>query len=148
MRFVLLTGEYPPYHGGVADYTCQVANGIRQRGLKVEVIVFRKPRGPADPAVYFVGPAVNATSLRRASRIIGKSSQDCVLLVQYVPQMYGLKGMNLWFVMWLCRLKASAVWVMFHELYVVAPKGSPLKHRLLASVTQKMAQRMAKKADH
>jgi len=148
MRFVLLTGEYPPYHGGVADYTWQVANGLRQRGLKVEVIVFRKPREPADPAVYFVGPAVNLMSLRRASRIIGKSSQDCVLLVQYVPQMYGLKGMNLWFVMWLCRLKASAVWVMFHELYVVAPKGSPLKHRLLASVTQNMAQRTAKRADH
>lgn len=148
MRFVLLTGEYPPYPGGVADYTWQVAQGLRKRGASVEVIVFREPRGPVDPAVSFVGPAVHPMSLRRASRMIGARSQDCILLVQYVPQMYGLKGMNLAFVMWLCRLKPRAVWVMFHELYVGAAKGSPWKHRLLASITQNMAQRMAKKADH
>jgi glycosyltransferase involved in cell wall biosynthesis len=148
MRLILLTGEYPPYAGGVADYTYQVAHGLRQRGIGVEVIVFREPPGSIEPAVTFVGSAVNPVSLRRASRIIEKSSEDRILLVQYVPQGYGLKGMNLPFVLWLSRLTETTVWVMFHEVQVTVAQGAPWKHRLLAFITQDMAQRIAKRADH
>jgi glycosyltransferase involved in cell wall biosynthesis len=147
MRFILLTGEYPPYHGGVADYTFQVAQGLRQRGIGVEVIVFREPRGPGSIGVNFVGSAVSPMSLRRASRILKRSSDDRILLVQYVPQMYGLKGMNLGFVLWLSQLRGSTIWVMFHEVYVATIRGASWKHRMLALITQNMAQRMAKKAD-
>jgi glycosyltransferase involved in cell wall biosynthesis len=152
MRFVLITGEYPPNQGGVADYTWQVVQGLRKRGANVEVIVFREPRwlanqGTYDQCTYLVGDALNPASLTRASRIIERSPKDCVLLVQYVPQMYGLKGMNLGWVMWLCHLKASPFWVMFHEVQVTAPEGAPWKHRLLASITQDMARRLAKRAD-
>jgi glycosyltransferase involved in cell wall biosynthesis len=148
MPFVIVTGEYPPYPGGVGDYTWQVVHGLRECGISVEVIVFRKSCGVPDASTHFVGPATNPISMNRARRVIRKTSGSRVLLVQYVPQAYGLKGMNLGIVLWLCGLKANPLWVMFHEVHCSATAASPWKHRLLAQVTQRMARRMAKRADH
>lgn len=147
MTFILVSGEYPPQKGGVADYTFQVAEGLRKHGATVEVIVFCEARTPPEKDTYFVGRALNPISFNRASRIIERVARDCVVIVQYVPQMYGLKGMNLPWVLWLCRLKASRIWVMFHEVQVASPKGSPWKHRLLAYITHDMARRLARRGD-
>jgi glycosyltransferase involved in cell wall biosynthesis len=147
MRFVLLTGEYPPYHGGVGEYTWNVAQNLQRRGATVQVIVFQEPRGPQERGTYFVGGPLNPASFRRASRIIKRTAQNSVLLVQYVPQMYGLLGMNLAWVLWLCRLQASSVWLMFHEVHFVAARGASWKHHLLALITQNMSKRLANKAD-
>jgi len=147
MRFVLLTGEYPPYHGGVGEYTWNVAQNLQRRGATVQVIVFQEPRGPQERGTYFVGGPLNPASFRRASRIIKRTAQNSVLLVQYVPQMYGLLGMNLAWVLWLCRLHANSFWLMFHEVHFVAAKGASWKHHLLALITQNMSKRLARKAD-
>ena len=42
MRFVFLTGEYPPYSGGVGEYTWNVAQSLQRRGATVQVIVFQE----------------------------------------------------------------------------------------------------------
>jgi len=144
---VLLTGEYPPYRGGVADYTWQLAEGLKELGLEVVVIVFQSGSGPADSFVHFVGPAANPMSMRRASLIIRHLSGDRILLAQYVPQMYGLKGMNVAFVCWISRLGGCPLWVMFHEVCVDSSSGSSWKHRVLSMVTRGMAQRLAWRAD-
>lgn len=146
-KFVVITGEYPPTPGGVADYTWQVVHGLRRRGATVEIIVFQEVRGSTEQQTYSVGCAVNPVSLFRALGIIKRAAKESVLLVQYVPQMYGLKGMNLLWVVGLCRLKKVPMWVMFHEVQVWAAKGSPWKHRLLSSITRSMARRMANRAD-
>jgi hypothetical protein len=59
--------------------------------------------------------------------------------VQYVPHMYGMKGMNLLFVLWLWLLCPRRVWIMFHEVaYPIEPNQS-WPERILAIVQRLMA---------
>ncbi len=66
------------------------------------------------------------------------------LLVQYVPHMYGFKGMNLLFVQWLKWMRPRAPWVMFHEVAFSLEKGQPGRHNFLAHVQQMMARWVAR----
>ena len=150
-RWAILTGEYPPQPGGVSDYTRLVAHGLADAGDRVRLYApGRSATRAQDGAVAIhrlpghFGPGALAALdalLREAPR------PDCIL-VQYVPQAFGWKGMNLPFAAWLA-LRASRiapVWVMFHEVatpFVWRPAG----HALLAGVTRTMARLMAGAAD-
>jgi glycosyltransferase involved in cell wall biosynthesis len=68
--------------------------------------------------------------------------------VQYVPNAFGYKAMNLPFAAWVAtRLRRIApVWVMFHE--VIAPfRWRPASHALLGVMTRVMARLIAGAAD-
>ena len=148
MKFIVITADYPPDHGGVSDYAFQVVNGLANLGSDVEVIVFgdRNVQHPPGLKVRRVGRPWNPISFWRATNIL-RSFTNSVILLQYVPQMYGLKGMNIGFVWWLSRWKRNPIWVMFHEVYVSAVPGALLKHQALAAVTQQMAKRLVARAD-
>lgn len=144
-HWAIITGEYPPQSGGVADYTRLVATGLAATGDLVTV--YAPPAFGAasnDPGVVVVrlpdrfgprGLAALDYSLRRRP--------DCIL-VQYVPHMYGWKAMNLPFAAWVAT-RAAPVWVMFHE--VMSGAQGIIRNAVLSRVTRQMARLVARSAD-
>lgn len=132
-RWAVLTPEYPPMSGGVADYTEVVARGLVAAGDDVTVNAPGASRYGADGiAVRGFGAKLTSRGRHAASQ---STSKDSVLLVQYVPLAF---GESLRTVHWL-RAQNHRVWVMFHELWYPSQGAASLKQRLLAFGTRHAA---------
>jgi hypothetical protein len=137
----ILTGEYPPQPGGVADYTRQVAEGLAAAGD--EVCVWAP--SCAGAAAGAPGAAVRLPdrfgprSLWQLDRALRRRSQQTRLLVQYVPHMYGYRAMNLPLCLWLRHVCPVRPWVMFHEVAFPLRRGQPLAHSVVGGMTHLMA---------
>lgn len=150
-RWAVVTGEYPPQHGGVSDYTRLVARGLAAAGDAVTVYAPACPgAAPEDPGVTVVrlpghfGPRGLAALDRR---LAARPRPDRVL-IQYVPHAFGWKAMNLPFAAWVAARarRAAPVWVMVHE--VAFPFAwRPPAHALLGAVTAVMARLVLGAAD-
>jgi glycosyltransferase involved in cell wall biosynthesis len=150
-RWAILTGEYPPQPGGVSDYTRLVARGLAHAGDCVRVYAPSYSRTGADDQTVMVhrlpghfGPRALAV----LDALLRQRPQPDRIFVQYVPQAFGWKGMNLPFAAWLAvrASRIAPVWVMFHE--VATPfVWRPARHALLAGVTRVMARLIAGAAD-
>ncbi len=149
MHWIILTGEYPSQPGGVSDYSRLVARGLAQAGDRVTVFA---PDGDVQT------PADDGVDVRRVPVLFGRSGlqqlaaelqqldQPARLLVQYVPQAFGDKSINVGFCHWLFRRRELPVDVMFHE--VAFPwRLQPLKHNLLAAAHRVMASLATRSAD-
>src|ERR1700733_6107701 len=98
----IITGEYDPAPGGVADYTRSIAAALARRGDEVHVWSPPPPGGSplaADPGVVlhplpggFGGPG-----LARLSAQFRALPPPRRVLVQYVPQAFGFRGTNVAF---------------------------------------------------
>ena len=137
-RWHIVTGEYPPQPGGVADYTRSVAAGLAAAGD--EVIVWAPANGvPArerDVAVHALpgqfGPAALAVLDRALQRRPGR------VLLQYTPHAFGYKAMNVPLCAWLWARRYSLD-VMFHEVAFPFERGQPWRRHLLAATHRAMA---------
>lgn len=117
----LITGEYPPAAGGVADYTARLAAALAVDGAEVHVWT---TQGPESEAVAGVTVHRAATDWSRAATAKLDRELDVFpgsrrLLVQYAPNAWGCKGLNLGFCRWLARRRTQGddVRVMFHEVW-------------------------------
>lgn len=122
----LITGEYPPVHGGVADYTYLVAGGLARAGVG-SVCVWTGASRSGEPTPEQPGVVVrrdagrwSRSDLARLDATLDESPGPRRLLVQYVPQAFGYRGLNLALPRWLARRRRAGdqVWAMFHEAYV------------------------------
>jgi glycosyltransferase involved in cell wall biosynthesis len=145
VAWAIVSGEYPPQVGGVADYTAQLAAALAAAGDAVEV--WAPARAGAEAMARAAGVTLHALpdhfgwrSRRLLTRALGHRSPAPRLLIQYVPHAYGHKGMNWRFARCVWRQRHLRPWVMFHEVAFATTPGLRLRHRLLARVTQKMAQ--------
>src|ERR1700722_6618645 len=97
-RWAILTGEYPPQPGGVADYTRQVALGLALANDEVSVYAPQHNKGDEldNPRLKIVRLPDNfgPRGLAALDRILSRKQVDR-LLIQYVPHAFGAKGMNL-----------------------------------------------------
>jgi hypothetical protein len=140
MHWHILTGEYPPRPGGVADYTQAVARGLAAAGDAVEVWApgcapAREPRLAVHDLPDHFGPRALSTLSRRLRR----GPTPYRLLVQYVPQAFGWKGLNVPFCLWLRAQPRESTWLMFHEVAFPVSRQQPLMHNGLGLVTRGMA---------
>jgi glycosyltransferase involved in cell wall biosynthesis len=118
----VLTVEYPPACGGVADYTEQLALALVAAGDRVTVWV-PAGKGPerddrSDGIDVRVLPDVFGRATRQVLEDAWREAPGIVLL-QYVPTALGPRGTNLAFCRWLLRQRRAGadVRVMFHEPY-------------------------------
>lgn len=140
----LLTGEYPPQFGGVSDYSALVASDLSRRGLPVHIWA---------PPCAGVAPDVPGVTVHRdvvghwspSDLTLLSSALDAMpgprrILVQYTPNAWGYKGVNLGFGRWLARRHAAgdAIWTMIHEaIYPSRLRDKPTRwllgplHRLM-----------------
>jgi len=127
MRIGLITGEYPPMQGGVADFTREIARAFADMGHAVFVLTDRRGTGSADPGVS-VRAAVsgwNRASLSVVERWVAGNRLDVVNL-QYQTAAYGMAPL----IHLLPRRVGRAPFVTtFHDLRApyLFPKAGPLR---------------------
>jgi glycosyltransferase involved in cell wall biosynthesis len=136
----VVTPEYPPMLGGVADYTHQIATELSLTREKVHVWA---PAGTAPQAdtTVIVHPVLGrfrASDFRRASAQLDAFPAPRRLIVQWVPHGYGHRAMNVPFCLWLWRRSVSGdvIDLIVHEPFVTF-SGS-LGQRVLAVVQRAM----------
>jgi glycosyltransferase involved in cell wall biosynthesis len=142
--WTILTGEYPPACGGLGDYTAQLAAALTAAGDRVTVATPGAPSDlrPADgvrllPLPDHFGPAARVVL---DAHVAAMQRPHC-MLVQYVPNAFGLKGANVGFCSWLLRRArdhGDDVRVMFHEPYFYFGWDRPYRN-VLAVVQRGMA---------
>lgn len=148
--WAILTGEYPPQPGGVADYTRQVALGLASAGDEVHIFAPRQTFGKEldNPNLNLVrlSDHFGPRGLVELHRALGRLKVDR-LLIQYVPHAYGWKAMNVAFALWVAvrAQRFAPVWVMFHE--VAFPIRRPLSHAVLGVINRLMARLVAGAAE-
>jgi glycosyltransferase involved in cell wall biosynthesis len=103
-------------------------------------------RAPGADASFLRDPGVDLRalpdvfglgSMRALSGEWERLPSEAVVLMQYVPQGFGLRGANLPFAAWLGR-RRQRVWLMVHEPFYPFIPGQPLRHDLLAGATRAM----------
>lgn len=147
----VVTGEYPPRPGGVGDYSFLLAAALAKAGAEAHVWT-----GPADgPTPETAGVVVHREAGAWSPADLGRldSALDAFpaprrLVVEYVANAWGYKGLNFGFCRWLVgrRDRGDEVRVMFHEVaYPFEPFGKPTRW-LLAAGNRWMARTVLKAA--
>jgi len=150
--FHIITGEYPPARGGVADYTQRVGHALAASGATVHVWTRSSDEVEDDPSTdrLLVHRILNGWSrsdlallARRLDQFEGPRRR---LLVQHTPNAWGYRGLNLGFARWLLdrQRRGDEVEVMFHEVwYPLRLRDKPtrwglaLGHRWLTRIIMK-----------
>lgn len=145
-RWAILTVEYPPQVGGVSDYTRSVACGLAECGD--EVHVWAPPSegiAPRDPGVtvHRMSSRFGPRALRSLTWDLRALPRPYQLLIQYVPQGFGWRGLNLLFCLWLRGWRREAPWVMFHEVATPIARSQSLARNLQGYGTRVMAHAVA-----
>ncbi|MEN6478097.1 MAG: glycosyltransferase family 4 protein [Anaerolineales bacterium] len=141
LRLLMITGEYPPMEGGVADYSRILAQRLAQRGVEVHVLTSTEagPTGERD------GLMVHATvadwsfkpAFAAVSELLEQVSPD-VVNIQYQTAAFGMHpAVNL-----LPRRFGQVPFVItFHDLLV--PYLFPKASRLRTWVNEDLARKAA-----
>ena len=130
----VITGEYPPQRGGVSDYTGQLAAALVRDGA--EVHVWCPPADGADAemggvVIHRLGSRFDRAAIAQLDRGLDASPGPRRLLVQYAPNAFGARGLNLRFCHWLAtRTAVDDVRVMFHEPYFYFTRRRPQRNIL------------------
>lgn len=147
-RWAILTGEYPPRSGGVADYTQLVARALMAAGDAVRVYASADAQAAApdaDVPTIRLPDQFGIRGLAELDRQLRAVDRPDRILIQYVPHAYGYKAMNVAFAAWVSARaqKIAPVWTMFHEVAYPLEAGRPLRHQVLARVNRAMAKSIA-----
>ncbi len=143
-----LTGEYPPCPGGVSDYCRELALALTAAGDDVQVWAPRQTTSTRDGVrVHGLPDVFGPASVCALDRALGPRARNERVLLHYVPQSFGYKGLNLPFCLWLAARRRFTLWVMFHEVAYPHELAAGLRQRLLATVQWRMAGVVARRAD-
>lgn len=116
----VITGVYPPQPGGVSDYTALLAAGLAADGSDVHV--WAPPAEGITPVTHGVTIHRHAgrwsrSDLTRLDGALGSFKAPRRLLVQYVPNAWGYRGLNFHFCRWMVhrRDRGDDIRLMVHE---------------------------------
>src|SRR5437867_12589279 len=121
----MITGEYPPAVGGVADYTVRLAGALRGQGLHVAVVTTRRGNAEADDAVAVRG----RTGVAELARYLSRMRPD-VIHLQYQTAAYGMSpAINALPLLLRARGVRVHFITTFHDLRApyLFPKAGPLR---------------------
>ena len=110
MVYHVITGEYPPALGGVADYCRLLASALERAGEVVHVWTGPAEGDTADESgvtVHRIAGRWSTADLARIGAALDEFSAPRALLVQYVPNAWGYKGLNFGFCRWLNDRRAG-----------------------------------------
>jgi glycosyltransferase involved in cell wall biosynthesis len=143
-----ITGEYPPDPGGISDYCGQLAAGLADCGAEVHVWTGGGEHVGAIEAggveVHRAGGAWTRADLARVGLALDAQPGPRRLFIQYAPNAFGRRGMNLPFCDWLVgrRRCGDDVRILFHEVRYLVKQGDSLARRALSLVQREMARRL------
>lgn len=137
--FVFLTPEYPPDSGGIGDYVALLAGMLAAQGARV-IVQTRSPPERVQTSgveVELLPDEFGAATRRYLARSWASLPAGAVVIVQYVPHGFGLKGMNVPFTRFLAA-RQERLWLMLHEVIFPFVPGQSLRRDVLAAVTRLM----------
>lgn len=141
-HWVVLTGEYPPQPGGVADYTALLAARLAgERPVVVAPDCPRRPEPPPDLRLVSLPDRFGPRGLVTIERHLARTPGPHTLLLQYTPHAFGMKALNLPLCVWLLWRRwahGDDVRVMFHEVAYPFVRR-PWKHNVIAIGNRLMA---------
>jgi glycosyltransferase involved in cell wall biosynthesis len=116
----IVTCEYPPALGGVADFSRVVAGALAGAGEQVHVWTPAPAEPSGDETVHPVAGGYRVTALGALDRALDACPAPRRLFLQWVPHGYGYKSLNLPFCLWLRRRARRGDWleVMIHEPFL------------------------------
>jgi hypothetical protein len=137
----LVTCEYAPSVGGVADYSAEVASGLVRAGIPVRVWSAGdsvSERASANLSIHRSLGRFGLGRLLKAARQMRRSGGGKTILLQWEPVGFGAKSLNLPFCVWICWqvLRGSRLIVMFHETFL--SYGKHTLKRLAAATLQRI----------
>jgi glycosyltransferase involved in cell wall biosynthesis len=143
----LLTGELA--RGGIGDYTRLLAEALADAGREVHVWSPDAAEATLHRATAHPMRGVGRAALRELGAALDRFPAPRRLLVQYAPQAWGMRGMNVPFCRWvLARRRAGDdVRVMFHEPFFPFGWQRPQRN-LLAAVNRVMARDLLRASAH
>lgn len=102
LHWYVLTGEFPPMHGGVGAHSAHLTEALRAAGQTSEALV---------PAAW------DADGLAALDERLDRHSGARIIIVQYTPMNFGSRFGNPGAMRWLARRRAAGdrVWTMVHE---------------------------------
>ncbi len=135
----ILTPEYPPDSGGIGDYIELVAARLAERGDDVTVLTRSPPGRTPTPnvTVELLPDDFGAATKRSLDDAWRQLPEDAVVLVQYVPQGFRWRGVNMPFLRWL-GARRERRWLMVHEAVFPLSRHQPPRRWVLAGVTRLM----------
>ncbi len=136
MRIGLISGEYPPMQGGVADFTRTLGRAFVGAGHEVFVLTGRDGVGRGDRGIHVSADVTNWNrACLRAVQRWAAERELAVVNLQYQTAAYQMAGM----IHLLPRLKGSIPLVVtFHDLRVpyLFPKAGPLRERAVLALAR------------
>ena len=148
----IITCEYPPSVGGVSDYSFTLASGLGSTGA---VHVWCPAGKSAAPGIEHVTvhDAPGSFSRRDLSRLgvlLDSHPGPRHLFVQWVPQGFGYRSMNLGFALWIARRasqRQDRVHLMVHEPFLPWSSNPvhlavSLVHRIMLMIASRGATRV------
>jgi glycosyltransferase involved in cell wall biosynthesis len=124
----IVSPEYPPQIGGVADHTAQLASGLARRGYQVHVWTRRgAAAGPDCVHVHDIFGRFERRELAQAARALSEWKRGGRLIIQWVPHGFGYRSMNLGFCIWiwkLAKLRGYRIELVVHEPFLMFGEGS------------------------
>ncbi len=143
----LLSGEFPPRLGGVSEYTSTLASALADAGDEV-VVWTPGPAASAHPAVRveLLEDGFSRRGLRDLGRGLDRWERPGRLLLQYVPQAFGARGMNLALPLFLAK-RREPLWVMFHEVAVPFGGPNPARRAVMSVAQRAMAAALLARAE-
>ncbi len=147
----IITCEYPPQIGGVSDYSRAVACGL---GARSETHVWAPgheaaPATEHDTVVHRMLGRFTPRDLRRVGRLLNEWPHPRRLFVQWVPQGFGYRSLNLGFAVWLAgraRWHGDHVHLMVHEPFL--PWSTNPRHLVAAVIQRAMLAMSGRWATH
>ena len=145
MRFVFVTGEYPPTEGGVGDYSAHLGRALL--GLGHSVVVLTSVGGGSTAGdedgikVLREVAGWGRGEIDAVARRVASLEPD-VVNFQYVPHLYGRGGVAPGAALLpaaIARHSAAVVLTTMHELFAPLPLNP---RRLLASLLQRLQLRV------
>lgn len=151
MNWHILTGEYPPRPGGVADYSAIVAAGLARTGRLVRVWTIddqgdsaqsqdepRRDEASADSGVIVarLNGRWSPDDLRKLETELDRTPAPRLLSIQYTPNAWGYKGLNFGFARFVKRRAAAGDLVVptIHEaFYPFDRRDKPTRWALAAA---------------
>ena len=144
----ILTSEYPHGSGGIGDYTRLVAARLAASGDRVVVHTPAHPDLADTPGVALdpLPPGFGPATARALSKSYRALLPGTVRLLQYVPQGFGLAGLNVPFTAWL-GLQPGRSLLMIHEAVFPFVAGQALRRDAIAVTTRLTLALIARRAE-